>query len=132
LTPLPNPLPLRERGFEEGTERLRGEQVVAIGLLDSDGLWWVLSHLVENFVTFPPLGLVLVGLLGIGLAKRSGLLPVLLRRLWQTTPAVLLDPLSWNLPGAPRQLLSRSVRYRAVATGRPLSRTAATPTASRS
>jgi aminobenzoyl-glutamate transport protein len=68
------------------------ETIRAVSLLDSDGLWWWLSHLVENFVQFPPLGLVLVGLLGIGVAERSGLLPVLLRRLLSATPSALLVP----------------------------------------
>ncbi len=77
-----------------GTGHGGNEMIGAVSLLDSDGLWWVLSHLVDNFVTFPPLGLVLVGLLGIGLAERSGLLPVVLRRLLQATPAVLLDPIT--------------------------------------
>lgn len=71
-----------------------GGTVDAVGLLDSEGIWWILSHLVENFVDFPPLGLVLVGLLGIGVAERSGLLPVLLRRLLQASPAALLDPVT--------------------------------------
>ncbi len=61
-------------------------------LLDSDGLWWWLSHVVDNFIRFPPLGVVLVGLLGIGVAERSGLLPVLLRRLLSATPSALLAP----------------------------------------
>ena len=77
-----------------GTGHGGNEMIGAVSLLESDGLWWVLSHLVDNFVTFPPLGLVLVGLLGIGLAERSGLLPVVLRRLLQTTPAALLDPIT--------------------------------------
>ena len=68
------------------------ETIRAVSLLDSDGLWWWLSHLVDNFVQFPPLGLVLVGLLGIGVAERSGLLPVLLRRLLSATPSALLVP----------------------------------------
>ena len=68
------------------------EAVTPVGLLDGDGVWWLLSHLVENFVDFPPLGLVLVGLLGIGVAERSGLLPVLLRRLLTGAPAGLLLP----------------------------------------
>ena len=33
-----------------------------VSLLDADGVWWLLSNLVKNFVEFPPLGLVLVGL----------------------------------------------------------------------
>ncbi|WP_462321140.1 AbgT family transporter [Halochromatium sp.] len=68
------------------------ETVQAMSLLSSDGLWWLLSSLVDNFVDFPPLGLVLVGLLGIGVAERSGLLPVLLRRLLTAAPSTLLTP----------------------------------------
>jgi aminobenzoyl-glutamate transport protein len=68
------------------------ESVTAVSLLASDGIWWATSHLVENFVTFPPLGLVLVGLLGIGVAERAGLLPVLMRRLLGAAPSSLLVP----------------------------------------
>jgi aminobenzoyl-glutamate transport protein len=50
-------------------------------LLDSDGIWWLISHLVPNFVQFPPLGIVLVGMLGIGVAERSGFIPALLTSL---------------------------------------------------
>jgi aminobenzoyl-glutamate transport protein len=64
----------------------------ARNLLDSDGVWWLLSHLIENFIRFPPLAIVLVGMLGIGLAERSGLLPALLRTLILRTPARLLTP----------------------------------------
>jgi len=69
-----------------------GELVTAKGLLESDGLWWLFSGLVDNFVTFPPLGLVLVAMLGIGVAERSGLLPALLERLLRLTPDRLLAP----------------------------------------
>lgn len=69
-----------------------GETVTARGLLDSDGLWWLLSHLVDNFMAFPPLGIVLVAMLGIGVAERSGLLPALLARLLRITPQSLLTP----------------------------------------
>jgi aminobenzoyl-glutamate transport protein len=68
------------------------ETIVPVSLLGSDGLWWLLSNMVENFVSFPPLGLVLVGLLGIGVAERSGLLPVVLRRLLAASPRRLLVP----------------------------------------
>lgn len=68
------------------------ETVTPVGLLDSDGLWWAISGLVDNFVRFPPLGLVMVGLLGIGVAERSGLLPALLRRAIGAAPAPLLVP----------------------------------------
>ncbi|HKJ88666.1 MAG TPA: AbgT family transporter, partial [Gammaproteobacteria bacterium] len=70
------------------------ETVSARGLLDSDGVWWLFSHLVENFVRFPPLGLVLVAMLGIGLAERSGLLPALIERsMGRVAPAVVTPAL---------------------------------------
>ncbi len=50
----------------------------AESVLSSDGIWWWLSSLVKNFIEFPPLGIVLVGMLGIGLAERCGLLPALI------------------------------------------------------
>lgn len=69
----------------------------AKNLLTSDGLWWLLSHLVDNFVRFPPLGIVLVGMLGIGMAERSGFLPALLRYLMNLTPPYLLTPITMFL-----------------------------------
>lgn len=66
--------------------------LTANNLLSSDGIWWLLSHLVDNFINFPPLGIVLVGMLGIGLAERSGLLPALFQQLARLTPAHLLTP----------------------------------------
>ena len=66
----------------------------ARSLLSADGIWWFLSHLVENFIKFPPLGIVLVGMLGIGLAESSGLLPALLRFIIVRTPQTLLTPVT--------------------------------------
>lgn len=61
-------------------------------LLSSDGIWWLLSHMVDNFIQFPPLAIVLVGMLGIGLAEKSGFLPALLRHSILLVPASLLTP----------------------------------------
>ena len=69
-----------------------GVELKAKSLLSSDGLWWFMSHMVENFIRFPPLAIVLVGMLGIGLAERSGLLPTLLRAIILHIPAPLLTP----------------------------------------
>ncbi|MFK7795643.1 MAG: AbgT family transporter [Gammaproteobacteria bacterium] len=52
--------------------------LLARSVLDAEGIWWWLSTLVKNFIEFPPLGIVLVGMLGIGLAERCGLLPALI------------------------------------------------------
>ena len=66
--------------------------VNARSLLRTDGIWWLLSHMVDNFIHFPPLGIVLVGMLGIGMAERSGLLPALLAK------AILYVPAAWLTP----------------------------------
>lgn len=66
--------------------------VSARGLLESDGLWWLFSSLVTNFTGFPPLGIVLTAMFGIGVAERSGLLPELLARALRVTPSRLLTP----------------------------------------
>lgn len=57
-----------------------GETLQARNLLSADGTWWLLSTMVDNFIRFPPLGIVLVGMLGIGMAEHSGLLPAILKR----------------------------------------------------
>lgn len=68
-------------------------RVEPVSLLSSDGLHWLVSSLVVNFRDFPPLAIVLVGMLGIGLAERSGFLPVLLRASLARVPARWLSPL---------------------------------------
>ncbi len=57
---------------------ISAKPIIAKSLLTTEGIWWLLSNLVHNFINFPPLGIVLVGMLGIGLADRSGFLPVAL------------------------------------------------------
>jgi len=66
--------------------------VRATSLLDADGLYWALRTLVENFTAFPPLGVVLVGMLGIGLAEKSGFIGALLKATLLAVPARLLTP----------------------------------------
>jgi aminobenzoyl-glutamate transport protein len=68
------------------------EPVRATSLLAPGGLYWLLSSMVPNFVSFPPLGIVLVGMLGIGLADRSGFLSALLRSALLAVPPRLLTP----------------------------------------
>lgn len=75
----------------------RQVDVEAVGLLDSDGLWWVFSHLVDNFMSFPPLGLVLVAMIGIGVAERSGLVAAILHSSVRKTPNALLTPVVFFL-----------------------------------
>jgi len=67
-----------------------GEYIPAVNLLSGEGLRRILAETVTNFTGFAPLGTVLVAMLGIGIAERSGLLDVLLRRLVLAAPDRLL------------------------------------------
>jgi len=66
--------------------------VRATNLLDSEGLYWALRSMVTNFTDFPPLGVVLVGMLGIGLAEKSGFIGALLKATLLAVPPALLTP----------------------------------------
>lgn len=52
-----------------------------------------LAHMTEEFVGFHPLGVVLVALLGVGVAERSGFINALLKSLLNVAPKSLLTPL---------------------------------------
>lgn len=69
-----------------------GEMIQPFNLISSAGAWWLLSTLVDNFMAFPPLGIVLVGMLGMGLAEKTGFLPALLRFTVSYIPPSLLTP----------------------------------------
>ncbi len=79
-------------GWTEPHPTKPGVEIEAKSLLTSDGLRWVFTHMVENFTSFHPLGVVLVAMLGIGIAERSGLIAVLLRGLVAITPRALVTP----------------------------------------
>ncbi|WP_437769677.1 AbgT family transporter [Sorangium sp. So ce281] len=52
-----------------------------------------LSTMVQTFTSFPPLGVVLVALLGIGIAERSGFINAGLKKVLAVTPRALLTPM---------------------------------------
>ena len=53
---------------------LEDRTVAVRSLLDSDGLRYLFTHMISNFTGFAPLGVVLVAMLGLGIAEHSGLL----------------------------------------------------------
>lgn len=66
--------------------------VKPVDLLSRDGFKWVLDTLVSNFTGFHPLGVVLVAMLGIGIAEKTGLIGALLKAMTRVTPQALLNP----------------------------------------
>ncbi len=68
------------------------EIVRAKSLLTAGGAYWAVKSLVVNFKDFPPLAIVLVGMLGIGLADRTGFIGALLKAMLLAVPAGALTP----------------------------------------
>ena len=67
-----------------------GETVEPFSLLSVPGLHRILVGMVTNFTSFAPLGTVLVSMLGIGIAERTGLIGAALRLLVLSAPRGLL------------------------------------------
>ncbi len=81
---VPDPRPDGAAGrAEDGVIRV-------ISLLDADGLRRIVTGLVTNFTGFVPLGTVLVAMLGVGIAERSGLLAAAIKTLVLGAPKNLV------------------------------------------
>ncbi|MEQ8317002.1 MAG: AbgT family transporter [Phycisphaerales bacterium] len=75
--------PLPGGGFE-------AETIVATNIMSGDGFRWLIQNLVTNFTSFAPLGTVLVALLGVAVAERSGLLSAVIRAMVLGAPPKLV------------------------------------------
>lgn len=67
-----------------------GEETAVKNLATKEGLIWILANVVTNFVKFPPLGMVLVMMIGLGLAEETGLLRTILRKVIVGAPTTLV------------------------------------------
>ncbi|WP_026703363.1 AbgT family transporter [Salibacterium aidingense] len=68
---------------EEGTLTVKN-------LLSGSGVEYLFTSMVDNFINFAPLGVVLATMIGIGMAERTGLISVLLRSFVLSVPTKLL------------------------------------------
>jgi len=66
------------------------EIVRPVNLLSKSGIHRILLEMVDNFTGFAPLGIVLVAMLGIGIAEQSGMIHVVIRLLVLNSPKHLL------------------------------------------
>lgn len=67
-----------------------GKLIEAVSMLNPAGLRFMYSNMTNNFVHFPPLGIVLVAMIGIGVAEGSGLISALLRHMVTAAPKRLV------------------------------------------
>ena len=69
------------------------KEIISVrNLMSADGLRWMFTHVEHNFVSFPPLGLVLVIMVGIGVAEGSGLFTMMVRQLVVAAPKRFITP----------------------------------------
>ena len=54
------------------------EMIHVKSLISAEGLDWFLSNLIKNYINFPPLGMILVLTLGLGVASETGFLETLI------------------------------------------------------
>ena len=68
------------------------ETIEAVSLLTPDGIRKIVTKTVSNFINFPPLGTVLVAMLGVGIAESTGFISALLRQVVLVAPARFITP----------------------------------------
>ena len=72
---------------------LKETTVTAVSLLTKEGIAYMFTSAVNNFTTYAPLGMVLVAMLGVGVAEQSGMINTLLKNVVRVTPKMLLTPM---------------------------------------
>ncbi len=83
---------LDARGLPEVTLLDSGAPIQPRSLMTADGVYWMLSSALRNFVQMPALPLIFTAMLGIGLAEKFGFFSALMRWLALLTPRRLLTP----------------------------------------
>lgn len=72
---------------------LTGEELKVNNLLTGSALANFLATMISTFTGFAPLGIVLVAMLGVGVAENSGWIDAGLKKLLNVTPKMLLTPM---------------------------------------
>lgn len=76
----------------QATNPATGEVIKAINLLSGEGIRLIVSESVNNFSSFPPLGMVLVVMIGIGIADKTGYFEIVMKRVIEVSPRKLIIP----------------------------------------
>ena len=74
----------------EGINPSTGETVRVTNLMSKEGLHRILLEMVSNYTGFAPLGIVMVAMLGIGVAESSGLIKAAINAMLLKTPGYLV------------------------------------------
>lgn len=78
-------------GIKDG--KIVQQEAAVVSLLSANGLRYMLSSMVKNFVAYPPLGTVLVAMIGVGVAEGTGLIDAFMKKAVAVTPKKLVTPM---------------------------------------
>jgi len=78
--------------LNRSTMEMEVQTITVKSLLNGEGFKYILESAVTNFTSFAPLGVVLVGMLGIGIAESSGYIGTILKKVVSVTPSKLIVP----------------------------------------
>jgi aminobenzoyl-glutamate transport protein len=62
-------------------------------LLSADGVRFIFTSVVPNFINFGPVGIILVAMIGVGLAERAGFIQALIRKIMLVAPPRAITPI---------------------------------------
>ncbi|MGD9632475.1 MAG: AbgT family transporter [Pirellulales bacterium] len=68
------------------THQIEQATTAVRSLLSADGIRFIFTSVVPNFVKFGPVGIILVAMIGIGLAERAGLIQAVIRKIVEVAP----------------------------------------------
>ncbi len=68
------------------THELEDMTTTVRSLLSADGIRFICTSVVPNFVNFGPVGIIIVAMIGVGLAERAGLIQALIRKIVAVAP----------------------------------------------
>lgn len=77
-------------GLNIDDPRKEGAKIAIVSLLSMEEFVRFATHVVSNFTTFPPLGTVLIAMLGVGIAEATGFLSTAIRALVLNSPKKLI------------------------------------------
>jgi aminobenzoyl-glutamate transport protein len=68
------------------THRAEETTTAIRSLLSADGVRFIFTSVVPNFITFGPVGIILVAMIGVGLAEQAGFIQALIRKIVLVAP----------------------------------------------
>lgn len=74
------------------TNTMEEQTVTVVSLMTREGIVHMLTNAVTIFTSYAPLGMVLVAMLGVGIAESSGFIAAVTKRIVAVTPRSLITP----------------------------------------